>query len=65
MKDIDPARIAIVEALGCLEDAHLTAMPGQAPASTREEILEAIYEARAMIQQALSYLDKAERLARG
>ena len=63
MKDIDPARIEIVKALGCLEDAHLAAMPGQAPTSTREEILSAINSARPLIHKALKHLDKAEGLA--
>ena len=62
MKDIDPARIEVVKALGCLEDAHLAAMLGQAPTSTREEILSAINSARPLIQKALKHLDKAERL---
>ncbi|MEM9670395.1 MAG: hypothetical protein AAF950_15845 [Pseudomonadota bacterium] len=62
MPDLEPARIEIVEALGCLEDAHLAAMPGQAPRSTRDEIEDAIGSARPLIAKALAYLDKAEKL---
>jgi len=62
MKDIDPARIEVVKALGCLEDAHLAAMPGQAPKSTEEDVRNSINSARPLIQKALKHLDKAERL---
>ncbi|MEO0883008.1 MAG: hypothetical protein AAFY34_09755 [Pseudomonadota bacterium] len=62
MADIDPARIEIVEALGCIEDAHLAAMPGQAPRSTRDDITEAIRKARRLIKEALKHLDNAERI---
>ena len=63
MKDIDPARIDIVQALRCLEDAHLALMPGQAPKSTEDDVLRAIAAARPIIQNALSYLEKAEKFA--
>lgn len=63
MADIDPARIEIVEALSCIEDAHLAAMPGQAPRSTREDIVEAIGNARRLIKEALQHLDEAEKIA--
>jgi len=63
MKDIDPARIEIVKALGCLEDAHLAVTPGQGPNSTKEDILAALKSARSLIQQALGHLESAETIA--
>lgn len=62
MPDLEPARIAIVEALGCLEDAHIAVMPGQAPRSTRDDIEDAIASARPLIAEAFAHLDKAENL---
>lgn len=62
MPDIDPSRIEIVYALGCLEDAHMIAMPGQAPASKRDDIKSAIDAARPLILEALSHLAKAEAM---
>ncbi|MEO1407955.1 MAG: hypothetical protein AAFV54_15930 [Pseudomonadota bacterium] len=62
MADLEPARIEIVEALGCLEDAHSAVMPGQSPRSTRDDIADAIAFARPLIAEALAHLNKAENL---
>lgn len=64
MDELDPARIQIVQALISLGDAIEAAMPGQAPRSTRDEILDAIQATKTHLHTAVAYLDKAEELAR-
>ena len=62
MNDVDPSRIEIVLALECLEDAHLLMMPGQAPTSTREDILESVAATRPVLIKTLKHLTQAEAL---
>ncbi|MEM8635366.1 MAG: hypothetical protein AAGF33_10360 [Pseudomonadota bacterium] len=64
MDELDPARADIVEALTSLGDAIEAAMPGQAPQSTKAEILDAIQAMKTHLEAAVARLDQAEELAR-
>ncbi|MEM6900895.1 MAG: hypothetical protein AAF583_14145 [Pseudomonadota bacterium] len=62
MHDLDPARVEIVNATACLEDAVTAALPGQAPQSTAHEILHAIDAALQHITASLNHPDRAKTI---
>lgn len=51
MDKLDPARILIVEAIGMLENAIEPLMPGQAPASTVEELSRATEHLKTTVER--------------
>lgn len=65
MDPVEEARVKIVLAMGCLEDALVDVLPAQSPHSDAEEIRKAIVVFRARIEKALRHVSEAELLILG
>ena len=62
MDPVEEARVKIVLAMECLEDALVDGLPAQSPQSDAEEIRKAIVVFRARIETALTHVADAELL---
>jgi hypothetical protein len=62
MDGTEEARVKIVLAMECLEDALVDGLPAQPPQSDTEEIRNAIVVFRVRIEMALKYVSDAEML---
>lgn len=65
MDPVEEARVKIVLAMECLEDALVDCLPAQSPQSGTEEIREAIAVFKVRIETALRHVLEAERLILG
>ena len=64
MDDLDTAREHVVQAIACMEDAISEALPAQAPTSGRDEIASGIASAKRKLEEAMSWLTRAEDVLR-
>tara|TARA_R110002049_G_scaffold32139_8_gene107571 strand:- start:11579 stop:11779 length:201 start_codon:yes stop_codon:yes gene_type:complete len=62
MDDVEKARVKIVLAIECLEDALVDGLPAQSPRSDADEIRKAIVVFKARIQTALTHVADAEQM---
>lgn len=62
MDPVEEARVKIVLAMECLEDALVDGLPAQSPRSDADEIRKAIVVFRARIEMATKYVADAELL---
>lgn len=65
MDPIEEARVKIVLAIECLEDALVDCLPAQSPKSGTEEIREAIAVFKVRIETGFRHVSEAERLIFG
>ena len=61
MDDLDTAREHVVQAIACMEDAISEALPAQAPASGRDEIVGGVVAAKLKLEEVMRWLARAER----
>lgn len=62
MDQVEEARVKIVLAIECLEDALVDGLPAQSPKTDAEEIRKAIVVFKARIQTALTHVVDAEQM---
>tara|TARA_R110000868_G_scaffold410156_1_gene697377 strand:+ start:1266 stop:1466 length:201 start_codon:yes stop_codon:yes gene_type:complete len=62
MDHVEEARVRIVLAIECLEDALVDGLPAQSPRSDADEIRKAIGVFKARIEMALTHVADAERM---